>query len=263
MKLAISGKGGVGKTTLAAALARSFAAEGKVVYAIDADPDSNLAAAMAIPDPASIIPLVSMKELIDERTEHRGDGFGAFFKLNPKVSDIPEKFSREADGVRVLTLGTIHKGGGGCACPENVFLRNLISHLILQRDEVVLIDFEAGLEHLGRATARGINALIVVVEPGRRAAGTAGAIRKLAADIGIRHLFIVGNKVASEEHRAFIEDSADGVPILGILPYDEAILRSDLEGTAAYDVSEPLRRETAKIRAALEAAVRADKAARN
>jgi CO dehydrogenase maturation factor len=257
MKLAISGKGGVGKTTLAAALARSFADEGKAVYAIDADPDSNLASALGVPDPESIVPLVSMKELIDERTEHKDGSYGTFFKLNPHVSDIPEKFSRTADGVHVLTLGTIYKGGGGCACPENVFLRTLISHLIIQRDEVVLIDFEAGLEHLGRATARGIDALIVVVEPGRRATGTAGAIRKLASEIGIRNLFIVGSKVASEIHREFIAKAAEDVPVLGYLPFDEDIMKSDLEGTVAYDESAVLREETGRIRDALEKAVQA------
>ncbi|MHC4663154.1 MAG: ATP-binding protein [Planctomycetota bacterium] len=255
MKLAISGKGGVGKTTLAAALARSFASEGKDVYAIDADPDANLASALGVSDPESIIPLVSMKDLIDERTEHKGGGYGAFFKLNPHVSDIPEKFSRKVDGVHVLTLGTIYKGGSGCACPENVFLKTLISHLVLARDEVVLIDFEAGLEHLGRATARGMNALIVVVEPGRRAAGTAGVIRKLAGDIGIRNVFIVGCKVASDKHREFIEKTSNGLKVIGHIPYDEDILRSDLEGTVAYDVSPALREEATIIRKAIEAAV--------
>jgi len=257
MKLAISGKGGVGKTTLAAALARSFVSQGKAVYAIDADPDSNLASALGVADPESIEPLVSMKELIHERTEHKEGSYGTFFKLNPHVSDIPEKFSRIADGVNVLTLGTIYKGGGGCACPENVFLRTLISHLIIQRDEVVLIDFEAGLEHLGRATARGIDALIVVVEPGRRATGTAGVIRRLASEIGIRNLFIVGSKVASDEHREFIKKAAGDIPVLGYLPLDEDILRSDFEGTVAYDKSAVLREETAMIRDALKKATQA------
>jgi CO dehydrogenase maturation factor len=257
MKLAISGKGGVGKTTLAAALARSFASQGKAVYAIDADPDSNLASALGVTESESIVPLVAMKELINERTEHKDGSYGTFFKLNPHVSDIPEKFSRIADGVHVLTLGTIYKGGGGCACPENVFLRTLISHLIIQRDEVVLIDFEAGLEHLGRATARGIDALIVVVEPSRRAVGTAGAIRRLAADIGVQNLSIVGSKVASDEHREFIEEAAGDIPVLGYLPHDEDILHSDLEGTVAYDVSAVLRESTGQIRGALEKAVQA------
>ena len=167
MKIAISGKGGVGKTTLAALLIDYFRSQGKKVLAVDADPDANLALALGIPDPENITPLSQMKEMIAERTDSKPGSMGGFFKMNPKVDDIPEKYSRQVDGVKLIVMGGVKKGGSGCICPESVLLRTLVTHMVLLRDEVVVMDMEAGIEHLGRATAQGVDKLIIVVEPGR------------------------------------------------------------------------------------------------
>src|SRR5512136_209309 len=185
MKLAISGKGGVGKTLLAALLSREYAGNGYEVLAIDADPDTNLASALGFPDPDEITPISEMKELIEERTGVIPGQPGVMFKLNPKVDDIPEKFARKIDGIRLMVMGKIKKGGSGCYCAENTLLQALIVHLLLARNEVVILDMAAGIEHLGRATAKYVDKLIVVVEPGRKSVETALRIKKLAQDIGL------------------------------------------------------------------------------
>src|SRR5659263_46217 len=196
MKIAITGKGGVGKTTIAGTLARIFADRGMMVYAVDADPDANLASAIGIePEAAAaIIPISELGELIRERTGAEPGSSAPVFRMNPKVDDIPERFSTEAHGVRLLRLGTVKKGGGGCVCPESALLKALLSHLMLNEREVVLVDMEAGIEHLGRATARGVDAMLVVVEPGRRSIQTAEAITRLAGEIGITNIMLVVNE---------------------------------------------------------------------
>ena len=238
MKIAVSGKGGVGKTSLTALLCRSFQGAGYRVLAVDADPDANLAAAVGIPQSTKIIPLAQMRDLIRERTEAGDGGYGLFFKLNPTVSDIPDKFFIEHEGVKVLVLGAVQIGGGGCACPENVFLKALLNHLVLQRDEIVIVDMEAGIEHLGRATVMGIDALIVVIEPGRHSIETARRIDVLARQIGIKNVMFVVNKVQSKEQEKQVIQHLDGMNVLGSIRYDEAALNSDLEGTSPFDVSE-------------------------
>ena len=204
MKIAVSGKGGVGKTTFAAFLIKALALEGKKVLAIDADPDANLAQALGVRDSDKIVPISQMKELIEERTEAKVGSMGSFFKLNPKVDDLPEKLSVEANGVKVMVMGGVKKGGAGCICPESILLKTLISHIVLARDEVVILDMEAGLEHLGRATAMSVDQLIVVVEPGRRSVETAFQIRRLAGDIGVKKLNFVGNKIRTAKDEAFL-----------------------------------------------------------
>jgi CO dehydrogenase maturation factor len=162
MKLAISGKGGVGKTTFAALLIRTLNDMGKKVLAIDADPDANLAAALGIPNADKIVPIADMKEMIFERTGAQPGSIGGFFKLNPKVDDLPDALSVKKDRIKLMRLGSVKKGGGGCLCPESTLLRALIVHIVLARDEVVVMDMEAGLEHLGRATASAVDKLIAV-----------------------------------------------------------------------------------------------------
>ena len=237
MKVAISGKGGVGKTTLAAGLARVLADEGLSVTAIDADPDANLAQAFGLVD-RRITPLVEMKALIHERTGAKPGTYGAYFKLNPHVADIPDEYGVMVDGIRLLTLGTIYQGGSGCACPENVFLKALLNHLVLQRDEVVIVDMEAGIEHLGRATVTGIDALIVVVEPGRHSLETARRIESLAGQVGIKRVMVVINKVHSEEQEKQVAEHLNGLNVLGFMHYDDDTLKSDMEGTSPFDASE-------------------------
>src|SRR4030042_538468 len=196
MKLAIAGKGGVGKTTLASLLAGVYSAEGKVVIASDADPDANLAMALGIPreEAQRITPIAELKDLIEERTGARPGGMGGFFKLNPKVDDIPERFSARKDNIRLLVMGSVKAGGGGCVCPESVLLKGLLSHLLLGRSEVVIMDMEAGLEHLGRGTAQGVDAFIIVVEPGKRSLQRAEAVQRLAKDLGVGQCYVVGSK---------------------------------------------------------------------
>ena len=235
MKLAVSGKGGVGKTTLVALLSRLLAEDGHPVIAIDADPAANLASALGIAACDQLTPIREMKDLIYERTEAGPAGYGQYFKLNPRVSDLPEKFSVVNKGVRLMVLGGITKGGGGCACPENALLKALLSHLVVLRDETVVVDMTAGIEHLGRATVAAVDALLVVIEPGRRSIDTAFAVRRLADEIGIKRTFAVGNKLQSEEHRQFLADALGDLPLLGAISYDAALARADLEGKPVFE----------------------------
>lgn len=242
MKIAISGKGGVGKTTLAAFLARWFGNRGYSVLAIDADPDANLGHALGITNAGNIIPIAQMKELIAERTESVPGTFGGFFKMNPKVDDLPDTLAVACgDNVRLMVMGGVKKGGTGCVCPESVLLKNLIHHLVLRRDDVIIMDMEAGIEHLGRGTARGVNAFIVVVEPGMRSIETAERIRQLAGDIDLEEVFVVGNKVRSESDREYLRKNLQGFRILGFVPYDEAIIEADMKGTFAGTVASATR----------------------
>ena len=235
MKIAISGKGGVGKTTLAALLIKYFRDQGKKVLAVDADPDANLALALGVPDPDNIIPLSQMKEMVAERTESQPGTMGGFFKMNPKVDDIPEKYSRELDGIKIIVMGGVKKGGSGCICPESVLLRTLVTHMVLLRDEVVVMDMEAGIEHLGRATAKGVDKLIVVVEPGRRSIETARHVKKLAEDLGLHKVAVVANKIRGPADEAFLKRNLPDLPILGFIPFNEKIIEADLGGRPPYE----------------------------
>ena len=223
MKIAISGKGGVGKTLLSAFLARAFAKDGYEVIAIDADPDANLGATLGFPDADKIIPISHLKELILERTGAKESAAGLFFKLNPKVDDLPDVHSVKHDGIRLMVMGEVKKGGSGCYCPENALLSSLMSHLLLGRDEVVILDMAAGIEHLGRGTAQAVDRLIIVVEPGRASLETAQRVKRLAGDIGIKELAVVGNKVHNADEEAYIKDGTGGMEILGVIPYDAGL----------------------------------------
>ena len=235
MKIAISGKGGVGKTTFASFLVKALADQGKSVLAIDADPDANLAQALGVKESEGITPIAKMKELIEERTEAKVGSMGSFFKLNPKVDDLPEKLSVKVDGIRVMVLGGVKKGGAGCICPESTLLKSLVRHLVLARDEVVILDMEAGLEHLGRGTAMAVDRLVVVVEPGRRSIETAFQIRKLAEDIGVKKLSLVGNKIRSEKDREFLVANMPGFDFMGFLPFGSGIIEADLDGVPPFE----------------------------
>ena len=236
MKIAVSGKGGVGKTTFSALMIRTLNDQGKHVLAIDADPDANLAAALGIPDAERIVPIADMKELVFERTEAKPGSMGGFFKLNPKVDDLPDALSAKLDNIKLMRLGGVQKGGSGCICPESTLLRALITHIVLARDEVVVMDMEAGIEHLGRATASAVDRLIVVVEPGRRSMDTAGHIRKLASEIGLKNIVLVGNKIRSPKDEAFLKEHLNDFEFLGFIPYDEALIEADLDGVSPFDV---------------------------
>ncbi len=249
MKLAITGKGGVGKTTLSALLAHVFAERGQKVLAIDADPATGLAAACGVPpeQAAAITPVADMEDLIYERTGARKGETGGYFKLNPRVEDIPERFAvsppgGEAgqSGIRILSMGSVSAGGTGCLCPENTLLRSLVTHLLLRQDEVLIMDMEAGVEHVGRGTAGAVDAFIVVVEPGRRSIQTAHSIHSLAADLGIQRVYAVGNKVGSPSDEQFIREQLPGFHILGFLPGDQKAIEADRRGLAVYDLAPEL-----------------------
>jgi CO dehydrogenase maturation factor len=228
MKIAVSGKGGVGKTTLSSLLARYWARKGYRVLAVDADPDANLGSALGI-DTKGLVPVAKMEELIHERTGAKPGTVGGFFKMNPRVDDLPESLGREKDGVRLLVMGTVKKGGGGCVCPESVLLRALVGHLVLYQKDVVIMDMEAGIEHLGRATAQGVDYLVVVVEPGRRSLETANKVQELTKDLGIRRVVAVGSKVRNPQEEEFLRNNLDGISLMGIIPYSEEIAAADLE----------------------------------
>jgi len=251
MKIAISGKGGVGKTLLASLLSKIFTESGYSVIAIDADPDANLAATLGFPHPEQITPISEMSDLIEERTGARPGQSAPFFKLNPKVDDIPEKYALKENGIRLMRMGRVKKGGTGCYCPENALLRTLLTHLLVARDEVVILDMEAGIEHLGRGTASAVDKLIVVVEPGRRSIETALSIKKLAKEIGVPNIVIVGNKVRNQSDREFLTSSLPGFEFLGFIPYDQAIVDADLANLSLLDSSQPVANAVRSVYQAL------------
>ena len=251
MKIAVSGKGGVGKTLLASLLSKTLAEAGYSVLAIDADPDANLAATLGFPHPEKITPLSEMSALIQERTGARPGQAGAYFKLNPKVDDLPEKYCLEHNGIRLMVMGRIKNGGSGCYCPENSLLRALATHLLLARDEVIILDMEAGIEHLGRATANAVDKLIVVVEPGRRSIETAYRISKLAQDIGLQNIAVVGNKVRSQQDREFLISNLPEFQFLGFIPFDQAIVDADQANRPLLESSQQIIAEVRNIYKAL------------
>ena len=251
MKIAIGGKGGVGKTLLTALLSKTFVESGCSVIAIDADPDGNLAATLGLPHPEEITPIAEMSALIEERTGARPGQTGSFFKLNPKVDDLPEKFSQESNGIKLMIMGRLKKGGSGCYCPENSLLQALVTHLLLARDEVVILDMEAGIEHLGRATAKAVDKLIIVVEPGKRSVDTAYRVKQLAQDIGLPSIGVVGNKIRNPEDKKFLISNMPDFEFLGFMPYDQAIVDADLGNRSFTDASELINNEVRNIHRSL------------
>ena len=254
-KIAVTGKGGVGKTTVTSLLAHTYAQQERRVIVIDADPSPNLAWALGFPPQlvSQITPIAEMDALIEERTGAKPGGIGGWFKLNPQVDDIPERFSAEHQGIRLLQLGTVKKGGGGCICPESVLLKTLVTHLLLDRSsEEVIMDMEAGVEHLGRATAKAVDAFLIVVEPGRRSLQTAELIQKLATDIGIPRLYLVGNSVRDERDRQFISEHGPDLPILGFLSYSPEAIEADMQGVSVFEAAPQLVDATELIAAELD-----------
>ncbi|RMG03208.1 MAG: carbon monoxide dehydrogenase [Nitrospirae bacterium] len=254
MKIAITGKGGVGKTTLSSILSHLYAREGRKVLSVDADPDANLAQAFGLKEQeiASIRPISEMKDLIAERTGARPGSMGGVFKLNPRVDDIPEEFGKRIDGITLLIMGKSKEAASGCYCPENVFLRRLLSHLIVERDEVVIVDMEAGIEHLTRGTAQGVDAFIVVVEPGQRSIQTAHHVKEMAAGLGIERVYVVANKIHRDEEVDFIKEATSGMEFLGHITFKTEIMEADIQGKPPYTVSNATVEEVMEIKKKLD-----------
>ncbi len=253
LKLAVGGKGGVGKTTITSLLARSIAAMNQEtsVIAIDADPVANLAAGLGIDESIPITPISELSDLIAERTGAKPGTMGGFFTLNPKVDDIPERFSIEKDGVKLLVMGTVKKGGSGCICPESTILKALMNHLVLARNEVVVMDMEAGIEHLGRATSGSVDALIIIVNPGQRSRVAADKIRSLGRDIGIQNIVVVGNRIRNEADKNMIRESMKDYKILGFIPEMDEIADADRSGRRPFEDISRIPRELKEITAKL------------
>ena len=252
MKVAVTGKGGVGKTTLSSTLARLYADEGRTVLAADVDPDANLGLALGLTEEEvnAIVPISKMRTLVEERT---GATYAnKFFKLNPQVSDIPDKFSKEINGVKLLVMGTVETGGTGCVCPEHVMLKSILSALVFRKDDVVIMDMEAGLEHLGRGTASMMDQFIVVIEPGARSIQTSEKVKQLAADLGITKVSVVANKVRTEEDREFIRTRIPAENLLGFLSYNPEVIDADRRGLSPYDVSPTAVEEIRAIKARID-----------
>jgi CO dehydrogenase maturation factor len=231
MKIAVTGKGGVGKTTLCALLCRELAARGHPVLAVDADPDANLAAALGFPGADTLRPISELKELIEERA----GGGGGFVRLNPRVDDIPESHCVAYGRVKLIVMGGVQKAGGGCACPANVFLKELLGHIVLASEEVVVMDMEAGIEHLGRATAEGVDCVIIVAEPSALSIGSAKKIARLAGELGIRRIAAVANKTAAGKEAAAVESALRPLEFLGAMPFSAALRDASLETSTADD----------------------------
>lgn len=252
MKIAVTGKGGVGKTTFSSILARLYAEEGKSVLAADVDPDANLGLALGFTEEEveSITPISEMKNLVQERTNASPDG--RFFKINPKVDDIPDKYAKTCNGVKLLVLGTVDTAGAGCVCPEHVILRRLISHLVLHSDDVVIMDMEAGLEHLGRGTAQDMEQFVVVIEPGARSIQTYKNVKRLATQLGIKHVRVVANKVRNAEDEAYIRERIPEEDLLGFMHYNQDVIDADRKGQSPYDFSQAAIDEVRAIKERLE-----------
>jgi CO dehydrogenase maturation factor len=236
MKIAVTGKGGVGKSTIVALMARILRDLGNKVFVVDADPDMNLAGILGVPESYSITPIIELKELMAERTGTEVGKPAPFFTMNPKVDDIPETYCVEHQGIKLLVMGTVQKGGGGCACPENAFLKSLLSHLVIARKDWVILDMEAGIEHLGRGTALGVDEMVIVVEASRASVDTAKRIKKLSGDIGIRHLRVIGNKLQDASEKTFLAENLKDFDSIGFIDFSDEMRRINLKEASALTI---------------------------
>lgn len=245
MKIAVSGKGGVGKTTIASSLVKLFAKSHEMVYAIDADPDACLAAAVGIDQETieNLTPVVEMKDIIAEKS----GGDGAFYSLNPEMDELFKDYSIEMDNIRFFRMGGIKQGGSACYCRENTFLNAFVSNLLFDKKSAVIMDMGAGIEHLTRGTARSVDIMLVVVEPSKNSVNTANLVKKLAFDIGIKKVRIIGNKIRNEKEKEFIKNSFHAEEILGFVSFDEDVWDSAMDKGPASNLQGALLDSMKKI----------------
>ena len=244
MKVAVSGKGGTGKTTITALLARTFMKRGYKVLAIDADPNANLALSLGIPQEKAenITPISENLDLIEEKTGVRPESYGKIFRLSFRVDDIVEKFCVKSPvGVHLLVMGAVRSAGQGCMCPANTLVKTLLRYILTKLEEMIIIDMVAGLEHLGRGTVENVDVMLIISEANLKSLETAKRIYKLSKEMGLKKVFSIGNKIVDDSDermiRKFFEDNK--IPLLGIIPYDEEIRRTDAKGGTVIDISNP------------------------
>jgi CO dehydrogenase maturation factor len=248
-KIAVCGKGGVGKTTFASLLIHTLAEDGRDVYAIDADPNPTLAEALGFSPGTTekITPIIEMKKLIEERTGAKSGEYGSYFKANPRVKDIPAEYSVKMDNISFLMMGIVRGADKGCACPENAMLKSLMTHLMVKEKETVVVDMVAGTEHMGRGTAKAVDAMIIVVEPGIRSIKAAIQFQAMAADLGVRNIYVVGNKIRTKEDREYIKKHMPGFLFAGFLPLDDVVVNAERQGRALFELSPNMRKLTKDI----------------
>jgi len=230
MKIAFAGKGGTGKTTIASIMIRLLSDDKRRILAVDADPNANLGRMLGFPDADKIKPIVEMKDLIYDRMDIKQDPKGSFYKLNPKIDDIPDKFAKRRGGISLIVMGTVDAGGSGCVCPESTFLKALLKHIVINKDEDVVMDMEAGIEHLGRSTAMSMDALLAVVEPTLTSIETVGRVKKLAEDLKMKTFFI-GNKIRDKKDEESLREKLGGDSVLGMVSYYEGMRDIDRGGS--------------------------------
>ncbi|GHV29419.1 carbon monoxide dehydrogenase [Synergistales bacterium] len=237
MKIAVSGKGGVGKSTIASILALMKAELGDRVLALDADPDANLASSLGIShaEQRKIVTISQQIGLIEERTGAKVGQYGQVFRLNPEVSDVADHYAYKHRGVSLLILGAVKAGGSGCACPENTFIRALVNDLVLFKSDALIMDMEAGIEHLGRATSQGVDVMLVVLEPGQRSVDCALLVERMSREIGIRKVMFVANKITGDADRDFLRSSLPKSEIIAFLPWTDDLKKADRDGVSPYD----------------------------
>ncbi len=232
MKVAVSGKGGVGKTLIAGGLARGFVERGLKTMAIDADSSPNLALTLGLSaeETRKIVPISENKTLVESKTS---TGYSGVYNLNFTVDDIVKQYSVATPlGVNLIVMGTVQSMGAGCMCAPNAVIRALLRHLVVERGEAVVLDLEAGVEHIGRGTARHVDALLIVADSNLKSLEIAKHIHDMAKDAGMKQLYLVGNRVMNEAQREAIQSFAEknGLSLLTFVPFDQKVIEADMLG---------------------------------